>query len=156
MHGGGWWSFISFDESKGKPKVDRQLIRRVWAYARPYWVGILILLVLIILQALIELIPPLLYRALIDDVLPNGDIRRLNLLALAMVAIPITSGLLGVVERFFGARVGEGVIFDLRQQMYDLFRESVANVIFVNVSGHVDERQNGHAADTGRAGITEQ
>lgn len=140
MHGGGWWSFISFDESKGKPKVDRQLIRRVWAYARPYWVGILILLVLIILQALIELIPPLLYRALIDDVLPNGDIRRLNLLALAMVAIPITSGLLGVVERFFGARVGEGVIFDLRQQMYDHLQQMSIRFFTHTKSGEIISR----------------
>lgn len=119
MHGGGWWSFLSYDESKGKPTLSRQLLARVLAYARPYWAGIVALLVMIILQSLLELIPPLLYRELIDNVLPNGNVSRLNLLALAMIAIPILTGLFGVVERFFSARVGEGIIFDLRQQMYD-------------------------------------
>jgi ATP-binding cassette subfamily B protein len=119
MHGGGWWSFIAFDESKGKPQVDRKLIQRVAKYAWPYTLGIIMLLVMIVLESLIELIPPLIYRDLIDNVIPNGDARRLNLLALAMIAIPVISGLMGVVERYFSSRVGEGVIYDLRQEMYD-------------------------------------
>jgi ATP-binding cassette subfamily B protein len=76
-------------------------------------------LVAIILISLIELIPPLLYRRLIDQVLPNHDYRGLTILAIGMVSIPIVSGLLGIAERYFSARAGEGIIFDLRQQMYD-------------------------------------
>jgi ATP-binding cassette subfamily B protein len=119
MHGGGWWSFISFDESQGRPTVDRALLRRVFAYARPYWGALALLLAVIGLISLIELVPPLLYRELIDRVLPSGDTGRLNLLALGMVGIPLLSGLLGIAERYLGARVGEGIIFDLRQQLYN-------------------------------------
>jgi ATP-binding cassette, subfamily B, bacterial len=119
MHGGGWWSFLSFDETKGKPQVDRELVWRVLAYARPYWRMILGVLLIIMLVSLVELVPPLLYRELIDHVLPNRDYMRLNWLALAMIAIPLLSGLLGVGERYLGARVGEGIIFDLRQGMYN-------------------------------------
>jgi ATP-binding cassette, subfamily B, bacterial len=119
MHGGGWWSFLSFDETKGKPQVDRELVWRVLAYARPYWRMILGVLLIIMLVSLVELVPPLLYRELIDHVLPNRNYMRLNWLALAMVAIPLLSGLLGVGERYLGARVGEGIIFDLRQGMYN-------------------------------------
>lgn len=140
MHGGGWWSFISFDESKGKPTVDRQLLERVLQYARPYVAGILFLLVMIILQALLDLIPPLLYRELIDHVLPNGDVRRLNILALVMVAIPIASGLLGVVERYFSARVGEGIIFDLRQQMYEHLQRMSLRFFTHTKSGEIISR----------------
>lgn len=140
MHGGGWWSFLSYDESKGKPTVNRQLLQRVLAYARPYWVGILALLGLIILQSLLELIPPLLYRELIDNVLPNADVTRLNWLALAMIAIPILSGLLGVAERFFSARVGEGIIFDLRQQMYDHLQRMSMRFFTNTKSGEIISR----------------
>jgi ATP-binding cassette subfamily B protein len=82
-------------------------------------VGSLALMVLAIFAAsLLGLLPPLLYRELIDTVLPLGDRGRLNLLAAAMVAIPLLSGLIGVGRRYLSARVGEGIIFDLRQQLY--------------------------------------
>ncbi|MGD8793029.1 MAG: ABC transporter ATP-binding protein [Anaerolineae bacterium] len=118
MHGGGWWSYLRYDESKGKAQVDRALIGRVLAYARPYWPAILLMLALIILISLIELVPPLLYRDLIDNVLPDRDLGRLNWLAVGMIGIPILSGLLGVGQRYLSARMGEGIIYDLRQEMY--------------------------------------
>ena len=40
--------------------------------------------------------------------------RRLNLLALGMIAVPLANGLIGVAQRYASARVGEGIIFDLR------------------------------------------
>jgi len=118
MHGGGWRSFLRFDESEGRPRVDRKLLGRVLAYARPYWAFVLLILVAMAVTSLLGLIPPLLYRELIDNVLPTGDFRRLNLLALAMIGIPLLSGLIGVGQRYLGARMGEGIIFDLRQEMY--------------------------------------
>ena len=120
MHGGNWWRYVSFDDSnKQRPILDRQLLVRVFQYARPYLPAILILLVAITLTSLLGLIPPLIYRALIDDVLPNGDLARLNLLAVGLFAVPLLSGLLGVVQRRYGARAGEGIIYDLRNQMFD-------------------------------------
>ncbi|MCL7455193.1 MAG: ABC transporter ATP-binding protein/permease, partial [Anaerolineae bacterium] len=118
-HGSGWRSYLRYDESKGQAHVDRALLRRVLGYARPYWRSVLLMLVIIVAVSLIQLIPPLLYRDLIDNVLPNRDFQRLNLLALGMIGIPVLSGLMGVGQRFLSARVGEGIIFDLRQAMYN-------------------------------------
>lgn len=118
MHSGGWWRYISYDESKGSANVDRALLRRVFTYARPHLWSIVIVLVIIIVIDLVHLIPPLLYRALIDDILPNRDYGRLFGLSVAMLAIPLFSGLAGVAQRYFSAKAGEGIIFDLRQQMY--------------------------------------
>lgn len=120
MHGGNWWRYVSFDDSnKQRPTVDRQLLRRVFRYARPYLAAILIVLGAITLTSLLGLIPPLIYRTLIDDVLPNGDLARLNLLAIGLFAVPLLSGLFSVVQRRYGARAGEGIIYDLRNQMFD-------------------------------------
>jgi len=118
MHGGGWWSYLRYDETKGRPQVDRALLQRVLSYARPHWRELLLMLGLLAIISFVELVPPLLYRDLIDNVLPQRDFRRLNWLALAMIGIPLVSGLLGVGQRYLSARVGEGIIFDLRQQMY--------------------------------------
>jgi len=118
MHGGGWWSYLRYDETKGRPQVDRALLQRVLSYATPYWRQLLLMLALLAIISFVELVPPLLYRDLIDNVLPQRDFRRLNWLALAMIGIPLASGLLGVGQRYLSARIGEGIIFDLRQQMY--------------------------------------
>lgn len=69
--------------------------------------------------SLLELAPPLLFRSIIDDALPNRDLRLLNFLALGLLAVPLVSGLVSVAQRYFSATIGEGIIFDLRQQMYE-------------------------------------
>jgi len=119
MYDHSWWTFISYDKSKPRPKVDRALLRRVFGYAWPHRWSVAVVLVTIVAIALLDLIPPLLYRDLIDNVLPQKNFSRLNLVALGMIGIPVISGLIQVVQRFYSAKAGEGIIYDLRQQMYE-------------------------------------
>ncbi len=142
VHGGGWWSFIRYDESKGRPQVTRQLLLRVLGYAGPYWRSLGVVLVAIGVIALIELVPPLLIRDLIDKALPSKDYARLNLLAAGMIAIPLVSGLIGVGQRYLGARVGEGIIFDLRQAMYDHLQRMSLRFFTHTKSGEIVSRFN--------------
>jgi ATP-binding cassette subfamily B protein len=116
---GGWRRYLSYDEKENRAKIDRALLRRVWAYGRPYTKSLVLMLAAIVVTTVIELIPPLLYRDLFDNVLPNQDYNRLTVLGLLMLAVPLFNSLVGVGERMLGARIGEGIIFDLRQGMYD-------------------------------------
>lgn len=109
---------MNVDENAPAPEINRHILARVFAYGLPYWHSIVIVLICIAVVSLIELLPPLLYRDLIDNVLPNRDASRLNLLAVGMLGIPLISGLINIAQRHFSARAGEGIIFDLRQQMY--------------------------------------
>ncbi len=117
-HGGGWFSYIRYDEEQDRPEVSQTLLRRVGGYARPYWRGIVTILVTMIGISLLSLLPPLLMRDLLDNALPNRDFIHLNLLALGMIAVPLINGLLGVAQRYASARTGEGIIFDLRRALY--------------------------------------
>jgi ATP-binding cassette subfamily B protein len=117
-HSGGWWSFIRYDEEQDRPEVSRELLRRVWGYARAYTGGVGVILITIFGISLLSLVPPLLIRDLIDRALPAGDIGRLNWLALGMITVPVVNGLLGVAQRYLSARIGEGIIFDLRRDLY--------------------------------------
>ena len=142
MHGGGWWALIGADESKGKARVDRKLLSRILVYARPYWGNITIVLIAIILISFIELIPPLIFRRLIDVVIPAKDFRQLTMLALAMIGIPILSGLIGILERYYSAKAGEGIIFDLRQQMYEHLQHMSLRFFTHTRSGEIISRFN--------------
>jgi ATP-binding cassette subfamily B protein len=118
FRGGGWYSYIRYDEEQDRPQVSRALLRRVASYARPYWRGIVIMLTTMFGVSLLSLLPPLMMRDLLDHALPQRDFIRLNLLALGMIAVPLANGLLGVAQRYASARIGEGIIFDLRRALY--------------------------------------
>jgi len=115
-HGGGW--FMAMRAGDQKPKLTRELLGRVLAYARPYWKGITGMLVMILITTGISLISPLIFRRMIDQVLPQKDLRQLILLALALLILPILSGGIGVIQRQLNASVGEGVTFDLRVALF--------------------------------------
>ncbi|MFZ1041851.1 MAG: ABC transporter ATP-binding protein [Anaerolineales bacterium] len=113
-HGG--WSYMRAGDKK--PKLTRELLLRVLAYARPYWGQISGMLVMILLTTGLSLISPLIFRTMIDQVLPQKNLHELILLALALLFIPILNGGISVIQRQLNAAVGEGVIFDLRVALF--------------------------------------
>ena len=115
-HGGGWFAYMrSGDE---KPTVTRELLLRVLSYARGYWWHIGGMLVTILLTTGLSLLTPLIFRNMIDVVIPARDTNRLILLALALLLIPAVTGGINVVQRRLNATVGEGVIYDLRSSLF--------------------------------------
>ncbi|MFO7583293.1 MAG: ABC transporter ATP-binding protein, partial [Anaerolineales bacterium] len=118
MRGGGSF-FHSIRSGDDKPqKVTRELLLRVLAYARPYWGNLGGMLVLILVSSAISLVAPLIFRHMIDTVLPQGDLDGLWKLALALLFIPILGGIVGILQRRLNAAVGEGVIYDLRVSLF--------------------------------------
>lgn len=142
MHGGGWFSYLSFDEEQDRPVVTRDLLARVWQFSRPYWPQIAVILVLILVSTFIGLISPLLMRSLIDTAIPQANTRLLNLLALGMIAIPLVDGLLGVWQRKLNSFVGEGVIFDLRCALYEHLQRMSLRFFTQTRTGEVMSRLN--------------
>ena len=118
MHYSGYGAFMRHDEEQ-IPDIDRALLRRVLSYARPYRGHLVVVLVTIVVITLLSLLPPLLMRQLIDVAIPEEDLGLVTLLGLAMVAVPLVNGVIGVVQRRETAYIGEGIIHDLRRELYD-------------------------------------
>jgi ATP-binding cassette subfamily B protein len=114
--GGGWWGFMGGTDEK--PKVTWALLWRVLAYARPYRWHIAGTLLLILITTGLQLLSPLIFRDLIDHTIPAGDLTRLTWLALGLLMIPLTNGLLNIIQRRLNVTVGEGVIYDLRLVLF--------------------------------------
>jgi ATP-binding cassette subfamily B protein len=118
FHGGGWFIYFRSEDDTAAADVSWPLLKRVMGYARPYTSRIVILLAAILMTTGLGLLTPLILRDLIDRTLPSGNAARLNLLAAALVGIPILSGAIRVVQRKVNAEIGEGVIYDLRVALY--------------------------------------
>src|SRR5262245_28006489 len=93
-------------------------VKRVWAFAKPYRPQIAAFLAVIGVSAALGAATPLLVRSLIDTAIPRGDLRLINLIALGAVTIALLEALLNIVQRWLTARVGEGLIFDLRAALF--------------------------------------
>lgn len=119
FHGGGWFNYIR-NSNDERPKVSFDLLKRVFAYAKPYQRAIGLMLVMILMTSGLGLITPLIFRDLIDNVLQgDGDVTRLNVLALGLVLIPVVTGGIQILQRKVNAGIGEGVIYDLRVALYE-------------------------------------
>ncbi len=93
-------------------------MRRVLTYSLPYRWQIIGMLAAILASTGLALLTPLILRTLIDQTIPQQDLRQLALLALALLLIPAANGALSILQRRLNARIGEGVIYDLRVALF--------------------------------------
>ena len=143
MYGGGGYHYMMrLGDDNPRPQVSRKLLRRVFGYARPYWPRMLVLLAIIIGSIGLGLLTPLVLRDLIDRTLPAGDVRRLNLLAAILIAIPAANALLRIWQRALDASIGSGIIFDLRCALYAHLQRMSLRFYTTNKSGELVSRLN--------------
>ena len=116
--GGGRWHAMMRSDETAKPQLTRKLLLRVLSYARAYRAQIVGMLVMILITTGLSLLTPLIFRRMIDVVIPQKDLKGLLLLAIALLLIPVFGGLIGILQRRWNAEVGEGVIYDLRVALF--------------------------------------
>jgi ATP-binding cassette subfamily B protein len=107
------------DPSVTKQKLKPGTIRRIAAYARPYRLHLAVFLLVTAVDAVITVVNPLLLRDLIDHGILTRNEQVVIWLAIAVAAVAIFDAILGFVIRWFSARIGEGLIYDLRTQVFD-------------------------------------
>ena len=124
-----WMAYraLTRDRSVAQRSVNRALVRRVLGYAGAYRGLIAVYLVTLVLVSLLSVAQPLLVPRLVDDGISQGDARVVTITALLMAGLAVLDAGLGIVSRWYSARIGEGLIFDLRSQVYDhVQRQSIA------------------------------
>jgi ATP-binding cassette, subfamily B, bacterial len=99
-------------------KLQRSALRRAWTFARPYRLTIVVFLLSIVLAALIGLVAPFAFRAIIDTAIPDENRRYITVLAGLVVAAAVVDAALAIVQRWCSAHIGEGLIYDLRVALF--------------------------------------
>jgi ATP-binding cassette subfamily B protein len=115
------------DPAITKQKLKPGTVRRIAAYARPYRWYLAIFLLMTGIDALITVVNPLLLREIIDQGILRRNDRLVIVIAIVVAAVAIFDAALGFAIRFFSARIGEGLIYDLRTQVFDhVLRQPIA------------------------------
>ena len=99
-------------------KLSRSSLRRVWAFARPYRTILIVFLLAIVAAALLALVPPLAIRAILDHAIPDKTKGAIVALAGWVVGAALFDAALAIVQRWCSARIGEGLIHDLRVALF--------------------------------------
>ena len=124
-----WFTYQSMtrDRNVSTRELNRVLVRRILGYASRYRGIIILFLITLVLVSLLSVAQPLLVPRLVDDGISQGNSSVVTQTAMLMGLLAIVDAALGLVARWFSSKIGEGLIFDLRTQVYDhVQRQSIA------------------------------
>jgi ATP-binding cassette, subfamily B, bacterial len=106
------------DESVVSHKLAPGTFRRIVGFAKPYRRQIALFLLLVIFDAILVVVTPLLLRKIIDDgVIPKDQSVVITYAGIAAVVAVVDAGL-SLLQRWYSAQVGEGLIYDLRTRVF--------------------------------------
>ena len=129
MSHSGWMAMRSLtrDESVKDRKLAPGTAKRVGSYARPFRREIGVFLVLVIIDSALVVATPLLLKELIDRGITPRDRGVVIELALVVAALALVSGGLTLLERWYSSRIGEGLIYSLRVEVFShVLRQPIA------------------------------
>jgi len=118
---------LTQDSSVKNQKLKPGTLKRIASFAIPYKISLFFFLITVVIDALLIVATPLLLRRLIDEgVIPKNS-ELVTQLALAVGVIALLDALFSMIGRWFSARIGEGLIYDLRRMIFEhVQRQSIA------------------------------
>ena len=126
LHAAAWRS-LHRDSSVVENKIERRTLRRVLRFARPHRGPITLFLGVTVVDAMLVVVPPLLMARLVDNGINGGNTTLVIWLALLMALAAVADAGLGLVSGYLSSRIGEGLIYDLRTQVFaHVQRQSLA------------------------------
>jgi ATP-binding cassette subfamily B protein len=128
MHGQ-WMALrsMSSDQSVKHQKLKAGTLKRIFSYALPYRKFLAIFIFTVVIDAILIVATPLLLRSLVDDGVIPGRPDIVTRLALIVAALAIADAAFSMLGRWFSSRIGEGLIYDLRSQVFEhVQKQSIA------------------------------
>ena len=107
------------DDSVVDRKVNASTVRRILGYARPYRLYVVGLIISLVLDSATVVAQPLLFRRIIDLGVTPGDRQVVTTCALLIAGLAVLDAGITLISRWFSSRIGEGLIYNLRTEVFD-------------------------------------
>jgi ABC-type multidrug transport system fused ATPase/permease subunit len=106
--------------------ITKGTIPRIWRFAAPYRRGLVVFLLFTVVSSVVGVVTPILAGRVVDTIVARGDapgavsVAAATVIGLAagIAALAIVEAVNGLATRWFSARIGEGLIADLRRAVY--------------------------------------
>ena len=122
LHGGNpWAAYQGFtnDRSVKTKQLSSGTLKRVMTYATEFRTYIFVYLSLLVFDSLLVVAAPLLFKQIVDTAIPNKDSGMVIYMSLLIAGTAILGAALGLISRRMSATIGEGLIFNMRTQVFD-------------------------------------
>ena len=128
------------------PPITRTLLRPIGACLAPYSRQWVLIFLCIGINAAIGILPPLAVRGILDSAIPTGNLPQLYWFVGAILGVNILMGLVGVVQNFLSAQIGEGLLYDLRNRLFTHLQKFSLSFYTTTRAGELVARVNSDVA----------
>ncbi|MBQ1314098.1 MAG: ABC transporter ATP-binding protein, partial [Clostridia bacterium] len=139
----GTYRGLTDEEKAAAPKFTKELGLRILSYLRPYKLKFFIVIVVVLLSAALGVVPSLLTGKMVDDGLLAGNFRVLVELIIASFLVTVVSNALGLLETWLNTSIAQGIIYDMKTQMYTHFQKQPYQYFVESKQGEIVTRMTG-------------
>jgi len=118
MHGYAWRAMPRRDGDKANAKIPPGTWGRVLRFATPYRAALTIFLILIVADSLIGVATPVLAGRVVNAITTRSAVHVVVWIAVVIAALAVIDAALSFAQRWYSARIGEGLIFDMRTAVF--------------------------------------
>ncbi|MCJ1698408.1 ABC transporter ATP-binding protein/permease [Rathayibacter festucae] len=120
MEGVAWSSLYRISSAQsGKHGISRESVRRIMTFAVPYRARLLLFIGLSVVGAFLAVATPVLAGRVVDTIVARGAVGTIVQLAVVIAVVAVADAGVSLVTRWYSARIGEGVILDLRTAVFN-------------------------------------
>ena len=128
------------------PKLRSSSVLRVLIYLRPYWVKEILMLICMLCGVGLSMVDPLIFRYIIDTILPSSSLHHLNTAMVGLFALYVVRGLTNLSTGYLFNLVGQRIVADLRRDLYDHLQNLDLSFFSSRKTGDIISRVNGDVA----------
>ncbi|GHO94479.1 ABC transporter [Reticulibacter mediterranei] len=138
-HGSNMADYVEEQKKSGR-KTDARTVRRIILSFKPYKAQVILVLIAIIVTTLLGLINPLLIQRIFDDAIGKGNVTLLIIYVVIMFVTPIVSGIIGVGQSYLNNRIGQSVMRDFRNRLYNHLQSMSLRFFTSTRTGEIQSR----------------
>ena len=133
-------SFLTEEEKKNRPKVTKELLKRIFSYLRPYWKQLLVVLIAIVVSSFLSLMPSVLTGKIIDEGLIGRSMKKLVTFIVLSLVVTLGANLIGVLESYMNTWIAQHITYDMRNKMYKHLQKMSQRFFTSNNQGDIITR----------------
>ncbi len=137
--GGGMAAYLEEQKKRGR-KTDARTLRRVAQAFSPYKLQTVLVLIAILLTTVLGLVNPFMIQFIFDDAIGKGNAKLLIILVSIMIIMPIVTGLIGVGQTYLNNIIGQRVMRDFRNKLYEHLQNMSLRFFTSTRTGEIQSR----------------
>ena len=132
--------YLTEEEKANRPRVTGKLLKRIFAYLKPYWKQMILILAAIAFSSLLALYPSILTGRIVDALAERKPLNLLIRLILLSLGVTVASNLISVGQNYLNTWIAQHITFDMRNKMYEHLQRMSQRFFTSNNQGDIITR----------------